>query len=104
MFDLDGKEPFTKALDAIFEVMNVLRSHLVLNTSLREAFDEDLKSLKPEMQPIANRLLRYPQEEAGPGQLQQPALFITSWVPSFPCAADWHPLWQARQSTTEHKG
>ena len=41
--------------------MNVSRSHLVPNTSLREAFDEDLKSLKPEMQPIVNRLLKVPQ-------------------------------------------
>ena len=42
-FDLDDKEPIAKALDAIFEVMNVSRSHLVPNTPLQEAFDKDLK-------------------------------------------------------------
>ena len=38
--------------------MNVLRSHLVPNTLLQEAFDKDFKSLKPETQPVVNRLLK----------------------------------------------
>ena len=40
--------------------MNVSRSHLVPNTPLWKAFDEDFKSLKPEMQPIVDELLKTP--------------------------------------------
>ena len=46
-----------KALDAIFEVMNVSRSHLEPNKLLREVFDDDFKSLKPEALRTLERLL-----------------------------------------------
>ena len=52
-----------KALDTIFEVMNVSRSHLQPNLPLRDVFEEDFKSLKPEAQKTLDRLLPKSQKK-----------------------------------------
>ena len=52
-----------KALDTIFEVMNVSRSHLQPNRPLREVFEEDFKSLKSEAQKTLDRLLPKSQKK-----------------------------------------
>ena len=69
-----------KALDAIFEVMNVSRSHLMPNLPLREVFEEDFKSLKPEALQTLARLLPKPQVRAQPDEVVISTLFYSGFM------------------------
>ena len=69
-----------KALDAIFEVMNVSRSHLMPNLPLREVFEEDFKSLKPEALQTLVRLLPKPQVRAQPDEVVISTLFYSGFM------------------------
>ena len=69
-----------KALDAIFEVMNVSRSHLMPNLPLREVFEEDFKSLKPEALLTLERLLPKPQVRAQPDEVVISTLFYSGFM------------------------
>lgn len=72
------KEPITKALDAIFETMNVSRSHLIPNVPLRVAFKEDFKSLKSEYQSVLNRLL--PKPKGNSNAVEMPTCFYSGFM------------------------
>lgn len=74
------KEIITKALDAIFETMNVSRAHLVPNVSLREAFEEDFKSLKSEYRETLNRLLPRFKRNSSPDTVEIATCFYSEFM------------------------